>query len=430
MVARPPDPLGLPADPQKRRSILGGILGNGVEDGPLRVRTTLVITRLIRGFGDGLMSIIIPFYLSTLGFSVFEIGVIITAMLVAASVISIGASICSRWVDPKRLFLLAALAMIVSGAAFAAMESFWPLFLVALLGAMNPSGGDVNMTAPLEQATLTHVSRPGQRTALFTRYAFVGSVATAAGGLAAGLPQIVAAELAVPLTMALKGCFVTYAILALLMLVLYARMPISREAVARPVAAALSKTPNMLPRLAIVLGLDAFGGGFVIPSVLAIWLSESFGVSMATVATIFFFSGLASSASLLLSPVLARRIGLLNVMIVTHVPASLCLVIVPMMTDLNLAIALLMFRSLVSQMDVPVRLSYVMAVVEPHERVAAASVTSVVRGLAGAASPLLAGSLLAVSSFGWPLLIGGSLKLLYDVLFLRMFQKVALVDKS
>jgi predicted MFS family arabinose efflux permease len=176
--------------------------------------------------------------------------------------------------------------------------------------------------------------------------------------------------------------------------------------------------------LAALFSLDSFGGGLVVQSLLALWLFQRFNLSVATAGTIFFWTGVCSAVSYLFAVRLALRIGLVNTMVFTHLPSNVLLLLVPFMPNLPLAIALLLARSALSQMDVPVRNSYVMAVVPPEERPAAASVTAVPRSLASAAGPLLAGYLLGLSAFGWPLIAAGALKGIYDVLMLALFAKV------
>jgi predicted MFS family arabinose efflux permease len=211
--------------------------------------------------------------------------------------------------------------------------------------------------------------------------------------------------------------------LGLISLVLYNRLSRSLEET-HQARAPLRESRRIVYTLAALFSLDAFGGGFVVQSLLALWLFQRFDLSVATAGTIFFWTGVCSAGSYLVAVPLARRFGLVNTMVFTHLPANMLLVLVPFMPTLPLAILLLLARSALSQMDVPTRTSYVMAVVPPAERPAAASVTSVPRSLASAASPLLSGYLLGLSTFGWPLVIAGALKAIYDVLLLALFAKV------
>jgi predicted MFS family arabinose efflux permease len=262
------------------------------------------------------------------------------------------------------------------------------------------------------------------RTALFARYSLVGSLAAAIGALAAGLPEILGDVFVIGLKPALQAAFLLYGLLGLAVLLLYRRLPAAVPGATAEPAEPLRKSRRVVLTLAALFSLDSFAGGFVIQSLLAFWLFERFGLSLTAAAAIFFWTGVFSAFSYLAAVPIARRIGLVNTMVFTHLPANICLVLVPFMSSLGLAIALLLVRSALSQMDVPTRTSYVMAVVTPGERAAAASVTTVPRSLAAATSPLMAGALLSASVFGWPLVVAGGLKIVYDLVLLAMFRRV------
>jgi predicted MFS family arabinose efflux permease len=320
----------------------------------------------------------------------------------------------------------AALLMVLTGIAFAAFEEFWPLLLVAFVGTLNPSSGDVSVFLPLEQAQLARSVSDRGRTRLFARYSFIGSIMAAVGALGAALPEAAAELLGTGLKPALQAAFLVYAVLGGLALLLYRRLPRAAEpadpdrAPARP----LGRSRRIVLTLAALFSLDAFAGGLVVQSLLALWLFERFGLSLAATGAIFFWTGALSALSYFVAAWIADRIGLINTMVFTHLPANLCLALVPFAPNLALAIVLLLVRSALSQMDVPTRTSYVMAVVEPEARPAAASLTSVPRSLAAAASPMLAGAMLAASGFGWPLFLAGGLKITYDLLLLALFRNL------
>jgi predicted MFS family arabinose efflux permease len=234
------------------------------------------------------------------------------------------------------------------------------------------------------------------------------------------LRQVVGLEI----KQALQIAFLLYASLGVGALLLYRRLPDeSIDASAAPLEP-LRKSRAIILTLAALFSLDAFAGGLVVQSLLALWLFQQFGLSLAATGAIFFCTGVLSAVSYLVAVQIAKRIGLVNTMVFTHLPSSLCLLLIPFMSSLGPVIVLLLIRSALSQMDVPTRTSYVMAVVTPGERAAAASVTAVPRSLASAASPIFAGLLLSVSGFGWPLLIAGALKIVYDILLLAMFRNV------
>lgn len=315
--------------------------------------------------------------------------------------------------------------MALTGLGFAFLHGFGPLLVVAFVGTLNPSSGDVSVFLPLEQALLPRTASAASRTALFARYSLVGSLLAALGALSAGLPAFAAAHSSFGLLPAIEGMFVLYAALGLVALMLYRRLSPAMEGAEQAAAAApLRESRRTVYTLAGLFSLDSFGGGFIVQSLLALWLFERFHVSLATAGSIFFWTGVVTAGSFLIASRLASRFGLINTMVFTHLPSNIFLILMPFMPNLPLALALLLARSALSRMDVPTRTSYVMAVVSPAERPAAASVTAVPRSLASAASPLLSGYLLGLSPFGWPLVIAGGLKGVYDVLLLAMFAKV------
>lgn len=324
----------------------------------------------------------------------------------------------------RHLLFSAALLLTATGLGFAFVHAFWPLLVVAFVGTLNPSAGDVSVFLPLEQALLPQAVPAAERTALFARYSLVGSLLGAVGALGAGLPAFLAAHTALGLDQALQGMFGLYALIGVVVLVLYRDLSARIEPGTGVPAAPLRESRRIVYTLAALFSLDSCGGGFVVQALLALWLFERFRLSAAAAGTIFFWAGLCAAASYLAAVPLARRFGLVNTMVFTHLPSNLFLILVPFMPNLPLAIMLLLARNALSQMDVPTRNSYVMAVVTPAERPAAASVTTVPRTLATAASPLLAGWLLGLSPFGWPLVIGGALKGIYDLALLALFAGV------
>lgn len=383
----------------------------------------LLTARGLRAFADGLVSVLLPVYLLGLGFDSAEIGAVATATLLGSASLTLLVGLVAHRFRVRRLLVSAAVLMAATGACFAVVHDLWPLLVVAFVGTLNPSAGDVSVFLPLEQSVLPQTVTAANRTALFARYSLVGSLAGAVGALAAGLPQLLTRLSATPPGTAVQAMFVVYGLIGLASLGLYRRLSPSLEE-AHATRAPLKESRRIVYTLAALFSLDSFGGGFVVQSLLALWLFQRFGLSIAAAGTIFFWMGCCSAASYLAAVPLARRIGLVNTMVFTHLPSNVLLVLVPLMPSLPWAIALLLARAALSQMDVPTRSSYVMAVVPPAERAAAASVTSVPRSLASAASPVLAGYLLGLSPFGWPLIVGGVLKGLYDLLLLGLFARV------
>jgi predicted MFS family arabinose efflux permease len=271
---------------------------------------------------------------------------------------------------------------------------------------------------------LPQTTSDAQRTALFARFSLLGSLVAAVGALFAGFPGVVAERSGMTLGQAIDGMFVLYALLGLIVFALYRGLSPALGPRSSGAEKPLGESRRTALGLAALFSLDSFGSGLVVQSLLALWLFQRFGVSVAIAGAIFFWAGILSAFSALVAVRIARRIGLLNTAVFTHLPANVLLILTPFMPTVELAVALLLLRSALSQMDVPVRNSYVMAVVTPAERPAAASVTSVPRGLAAALGPVLSGWMLGLSAFGWPLVFAGTLKSVYDVLLLWRFRAI------
>jgi MFS family permease len=384
----------------------------------------LLWVRGLRAFADGYVSLVLPVYLLALGLSPLDVGVIATATLLGSAALSIAVGLHAHRIGYRTLLLGAAALMAATGFSFAALTDFWPLLIVAVVGTLNPSSGDVSVFLPLEQALLAQAAADHERTALFARYSVVGALVGAVGALFAGAPDLLAQTMHIGVKPALQAMFALYGVLGLVAGLIYSRLPRERAPEERARTAPLGKSRRIVFTLAGLFSLDAFGGGFIVQSMLALWLFERFQLSTIVAGTIFFWSGVFSAVSYLVAVRIAKRIGLVNTMVFTHLPANVLLLLMPFVPDLTWVIVLLLVRSALSQMDVPTRGSYVMAVVTPAERPAAASVTSVPRSLASAVSPLLAGFLLGLSTFGWPLLIAGAVKIAYDLSLLATFRAV------
>jgi predicted MFS family arabinose efflux permease len=389
-----------------------------------RVMRRILLARGVRAFADGYVSLLLPLYLLDLGYSPLQVGLLATATLLGSGCLTLLVGLRGHRYEYRTVLLAATLLMTATGIGFSTVTQFWPLLLIAIVGTLNPSSGDVSVFLPLEHALLSRCVNDRERTASFARYSLVGALAGATGSLVAGTPALLPALLGVSEAASLKSMFVLYAALGLATALIYRGLPKDAKGEARRPSAPLTRSRRRVYTLAALFSLDAFGGGFVVQSLLALWLYQRFGLSAATVGVIFFWTGLLAAVSFLVAVRIARRIGLVNTMVFTHIPANLCLIAVPFVPELGFVIALLFVRSALSQMDVPTRSSYVMAIVTPEERPAAASITSVPRSLAAAASPALAGYLLGLSSFGWPLVAAGAIKIVYDLLLLAMFHKV------
>ena len=381
-------------------------------------------SRGLRAFGDGYMSLLLPFYLTLLGFSALEVGILVTATLLGSGSMTMVVGLVAHRFRGRSLLRAASVLMAATGIAFVLVTDFWPLLIVAFVGTLNPSSGDVSVFSPLEHAMLSNAVTAGSRTALFARYSLIGALVGALGAQGAALPGMAQIWFAIDLKSALHIMFVCYGMLGILSFALYQRLPAAVETRDETQPTPLGKSRRTVYKLAALFSLDAFAGGFAVQSLLALWLFERFELSVATAGTVFFWVGILSALSQLASARVAARFGLINTMVFTHLPSSVFLILVPFMPTLPLALLFLFLRSALSQMDVPARTSYVMAVVSPAERPAAASVTAVPRSLAAAVSPAIAGYLLSVTAFGWPLIVCGALKIVYDLMLLAMFRHV------
>ncbi|MDB5618325.1 MFS transporter [Tardiphaga sp.] len=381
----------------------------------------LYAARALRGFGDGFAIIILPVYLLAIGLTPQQVGIVASASLLGTAALTLTVGLVAPRYDLRNLFIAGAVLTVLTGLMFPVVETVAPILLVAFLGTINPSAGDLGMLIPLEHALLTQETADRDRTRVFARYSLIGSLTAAAGSLAAALPEFLVAK-GLPELSAIRLMFYGYAVLGLLAALLYTRLPRDHMRAASRPKSALGPSRNIVYKLAALFSLDAFAGGFVVQSLLALWLFQQFDLSLAAASAFFFGSSLLSAFSFPVAAWLAKRIGLVNTMVFTHIPSSVCLIAVAFSSNLTVVLVLLLIRSALSQMDVPTRSSYVMAVVTPAERTAAASVTAVPRSLASAVSPAIAGFMLAGSFSGLPLVICGGLKIVYDLALLGFFR--------
>jgi MFS family permease len=384
----------------------------------------LLTTRGIRGFVDGLVSLSITALLPVFGFSALQIGVIVTGMMLGSAALTLLVGTKGHALPRRDLLFAGSVLMIMSGALFGTATSFAALLVVGVIGTLNPTAGDVSVFLPLEQSMLAGTTPAVSRTALYARYAFIGGIAGAFGTLSIRIPEAIAVHTSVSEQTALRWCFGVYVLAGCAVLLLYRTLASASTTPDAVVAAPLGRSKRVVYKLAALFSLDAFGGGFVVQSMLALWLFQRFDLSIGAAGTLLFVTGTLSAASGFVAAWLAQHIGLVRTMVFTHLPANCLLIAAAFMPTVHLAVAMLILRSLLSSMDVPARTSYVMAVVSPAERAAAASVTNVPRSLAAALPPTAAGWMLDHSSFGWPLIIAGSAKIAYDLLLLREFRHV------
>jgi MFS family permease len=382
----------------------------------------LLTARSLRALADGCVAVLLPAYLLALGFGTLEVGVLSTVTMTgsAAATLAVG-----RWgnrFDLRRLLVAAAALMALTGIGFAAFSTLWPLLIVALVGTMNPGGGDVSVFYPLEHTALAAAAPAEARTTAFARYSFIGSLLGAVGALAAGVPDWAAGRYGVATRDVLKLMFVAYGAVGVAVGALYSQLP-PAGAVERS-AVPLGPSRTVVWKLAGLFSVDSFAGGLIVNALLALWLFQRFDLSLAGAGAFFFWTGLLSAVSQLAAAPLARRIGLVHTMVFTHLPANLSLIAAAFAPTLEAALGLLLVRSALSQMDVPARGAYIMSVVTPAERPAAASSTAVPRSLAAALGPSLTGAMFGAGAMAAPLVLCGVLKSAYDVALLAMFRKV------
>jgi MFS family permease len=375
----------------------------------------VMVVRTLRGFADGFVSILLAHHLVTLGFTPLQIGVIVTGTLVGSAALTLLVGLTGVRVGFRTLLLGARALMVATGLGFFAITAFVPLLVIAVVGTLNPSAGDVSVFLPTEQAFLADHATGTARTRLYAFYNVGGNLAGALGALASG---------------AITGRigFLLYVAVAAIAALVYRGLPRHEPRPSTPTRP-LKRSRTVVVELAALFSLDAAGGGLVIQSLLVVWLHLKFELSITSTATLFFCAGTLAAFSQFLAPRLSRRIGLVRTMVYTHLPANGFLVLSALAPHPGIAIGFLLLRSLLSQMDVPARQALVMAAVPSEERAAAASVTSVPRSLASAATPALAGWLLANGNLAAPLVLAGAAKATYDLLLLWRFRSIA-IDHS
>lgn len=390
-------------------------------DGARRTASPLLLGRALRAFADGYVAVLLPAYLIALGLGIWEVGVLAAATLLGSALATLAIGTWGNRVQHGRLLLGAALLMTATGFAFAASSTFWALLLVAFVGTLNPSSGDVSLFLPLEHARIAESADGDARIALFARYSLMGALLSAFGALAAAVPGLLTAWTGIAPVSAIRCMFVLYGVIGIAVWLLYRGLP-EPHAEARKIPQPLGPSRNIVIRLAMLFSVDSFAGGLVVNALLALWLFQRFDMSVGAAGQFFFWSGLCTAASQLAAPRLAKRIGLLNTMVFTHIPASVCLIVAAFVPSLYVALALLIVRSLLSQMDVPARSAFVMSVVTSRERAAAASFTLVPKSLAASAAPTIGAALIAAGMLSAPLVLCGVLKISYDIAIWLLFR--------
>ena len=395
----------------------------------------LFSTRLVRLFAYGFLSVVLVLYLAQRDLSEASIGLLLTLTLVGDTAVSLWITTNADRIGRKQMLIVGAGLMILAGGVFAAATDFVVLLIAATIGVISPSGNEVGPFLSIEQASLSQIIPGEKRTGIFAWYNLVGSFATAVGALCGGgLAQLLQNGGLSPLN-SYRVIVIGYGAIGLVLMVLFTRLsaaielptPLSRTLLSSGEKGVfgLHRSRGVVFKLSALFSLDAFAGGFVVQSFVAYWFHLRFGVEPALLGGIFFGANILAGISALSAVAISRRIGLINTMVYTHIPSNILLMLVPLMPSLPLAILVLLLRFSISQMDVPARQSYTMAVVEPDERSAASGVTGVARTTGAALSPSITGALLSQSALlSAPFLIAGGLKIVYDLLLYRSFKSI------
>ncbi|HEX9016446.1 MAG TPA: MFS transporter [Chloroflexota bacterium] len=391
--------------------------------------TTLFSTRIIRLFCYGFVSVILALYLVEAGLQEQQVGLLFSLTLAGDAGISLWLTTSADRFGRKRTLIAGALLMLGAGVVFILTRNIVLLMAAAIIGVISPSGNEIGPFLSVEQASLTHLLPAESRTQSFAWYNLAGSFATAAGALSGGwLAQALQSRGISPLDsyrVVLAGYALGGLVLAILFLSLSGEIEVkpSEPEEVGPRLLGLHRSRGVVARLSGLFAMDAFAGGLIVQSMVAYWFHLKFGVEAGTIGSIFFGANVLAGISALLAVRLAKRIGLINTMVFTHVPSNILLILVPLMPTLPWAIAVLLLRFSISQMDVPTRQSYTMAVVAPDERSAASGVTGIARSVGAALSPSLTGLLLGVPALiSAPFFLSGGLKIVYDLLLYRSFR--------
>jgi MFS family permease len=387
----------------------------------------LFLARAVRMSGYGALGVILVLYLAAAGLDAGQIGILLTLTLVGDTLISLWLTTHADRIGRRRTLVIGAVLMAAAGIVFAGSTAFVVLLVAATLGVLSPSGNEVGPFLPIEQSSLTEVTPAGRRTTIYAWYNLTGSVATAVGALVAGLVVGALRGAGWSDVDAYRVILISYAIRGLVLIPIV--RAVSPAVEVRPAETSiggrlgLHRSQGIVARLSALFALDAFGGGLIVQSLLAFWFNQRFAVPVEVLGAIFFAANILAAVSALAAARIASRIGLINTMVFTHLPSNVLLILVPLMPTVELAIVVLLLRFSISQMDVPARQSYTMAVVDPDERSAAAGVTGIARTTGAALSPLVAAPLFAIPALAAvPFFLAGGLKIVYDLALWRAFR--------
>ena len=400
----------------------------------------LFATRSVRLFAYGFLSVVLVLYLSAVGLDHERIGLLLTLTLLGDTVVSLPITTWADRIGRRRMLVVGAILMVFAAVLFAVTKDFAWLLVAATIGVISPSGSEIGPFLSIEQAALSQLLPGTRRTSVFAWYNLIGSFATAVGALAGGFTCQWAESRGAIGADVFRPVVFGYGAFGLVLAAMFCWLSSRTEVAPAELVVASTKGPlglgqsrGIVAKLSVLFALDAFGGGFIVQSVLAYWFKVRFDVNLATLGGIFFGANILAGISSLLAARLANRFGLVNTMVFTHLPSNVLLILVPLMPNFPLALTLLLIRYSISQMDVPTRQSYVMAVVSPEERSAAAGVTAMARSLGAALSPMLATPLVGSANVliaGMPFFLAGGIKVLYDLLLYREFVSLKPPEES
>ena len=384
----------------------------------------LLATCGVRSFAYGSLSVFLGLYLDAVGVSTTAIGWIFTAALSGGAVMTVIITAVADRFGRRALLVVGAILMALAGWVFAVTDDPILLIIAAIFGTISPSGKEVGPFLSIEQAILPETTSNEQRTAIFSVYNLVGSFTGAVGALAVTIPSLLSLSTIVGYRFLLWGYVVAAMVLAVLFGSLSRQVETKKRAALQSRQYGVHKSRQIVAKLAGLFALDAFAGGFIVQSIVAYWFYLRFKTDLNSLGGIFFGTNFLSALSFLAAPAIARRFGLLNAMVFTHLPSNFLLLFVPLMPTLELAVIMLLVRNSLSQLDVPTRQSYTMAVIDADERAASAGILSVARNAGAAVAPLFTGAILAVPTLGLPFLLAGGLKIIYDLWIFAVFRNV------
>ena len=390
----------------------------------------LLCARIVRTFAYGFLSVILAIYLKLIGFDDILIGIILSATLINSVIFTLFASFYADRLGRRNVLIVYALMMSISGSIFFITENPIALIIGALIGTLNITGSETSAFLSIEQSILPQTIKDNRkRNTLFGFYNMAGTFAMGAGILIVNLPVLIQNEFELDQIYAIKLLFLFYSLLGILIIGIYLKLSpsieIKKEKISKPISKTLNpKSKKIVAKLSGLFAVDSFAGGFAIQSIVSFWFFTKFDIDLSTISYIFSIGSVLTAFSYLIAAKIADKIGLINTMVLTHIPSNILLILLAFAPNLEIAIVFYMLRMALSQMDVPTRQSYIVAVVEEDERTASAGITNLSRNIAQAISPSITGYIIGFLSLSAPFIIGGLLKILYDITLYINFRKI------